>query len=199
MSRVAIIRGENPQEMTVRALKMGDAHKVLTDKKQVLIKPNYITAQHPSTGITTDSRVVEGVILFLKENGIKDIVIGEGSGHSDTFEAFRKSGVDDLARRLSVKLVDLNRDEFAEIRPQDPLALKKVKIARTALESMIISVPKLKLHRITGVTLSMKNLMGCMTPKGSMHVNLSKNIADLASIITPRISVIDGINSRRRA
>ena len=193
MSRVAIIKGMNPQEMTVRALEMADAQSALAEEKPVLIKPNYINARHPSTGITTDSRVIEGIIVFLKRRGIEDVVIGEGSGHSDTFEAFRNAGVDVLARRLGVKLSDLNRDEFVEVRLRDPLAMKKVKVAKTALESIIISVPKLKLHRITGVTLSLKNLMGAMTPKGSMHMGLSRNIADLASVIKPRVSVIDGI------
>ena len=71
--------------------------------------------------------------------------------------------------------------------------MKKVKIARTALESTIISVPKLKPHRWAGATLSLKNMMGAMTPKGSMHGHLSQNIVDLASVIKPSIAVIDGI------
>jgi len=73
------------------------------------------------------------------------------------------------------------------------LALKTVKVARTALESTIISVPKLKLHASAGVTLSIKNMMGAMKPKGSMHTNLSRNIADLASILRPSVAVVDGI------
>jgi len=90
-------------------------------------------------------------------------------------------------------LIDLNKDEVVEVSPPNPLALKRVKIAKTALESTLISVPKLKLHRITGVTLSLKNMMGTISRKGSMHSHLSKNIADLASIVKPSIAVIDGI------
>ena len=193
MATVAIIKGTDPQKMTVEALEKVEAQKALSEEKPVLIKPNYINARHPSTGITTDSRVIEGVVKFLRRHGVKEIIVGEGSGHSDTFKAFRVAGVDTLAENWGVKLVDLNKDEFLEVIPPDPLALKRVKIAKTALESTIISVPKLKLHRITGVTLSIKNMMGAMTPKGSMHTNLSKNIADLASIIKPSIAVIDGI------
>jgi uncharacterized protein (DUF362 family) len=37
-------------------------------------------------------------------------------------------------------------------------------------------------------------MMGAITPKGSMHTgHLSKNIADLASIVRPSVTVIDGI------
>lgn len=193
MSRVAIVRGADPPEMTVKALEMVDASAAVPREKPVLIKPNYINAEHPSTGITTDSRVIEGVVRFLRQHDVKEIIIGEGTGHGDTPQAFRVAGVDAVAERWKVRLADLNKDEFIEVHPPNPLALKRVKVAKTALECTIVSVPKLKPHRLAGVTLSLKNMMGAMTPKGSMHTNLSKNIADLASVIKPNLAVIDGI------
>jgi uncharacterized protein (DUF362 family) len=200
MPNVAIVKGENPVETTVNALKLieSDVAHALTEsgKKQILIKPNYINSKHPSTGITTDSRVIEGVVKFLKAGKTaSDVVIGEGSGFADTFQAFQIAGVDAVADRWGVKLVDLNKDEFAEAQVPNPLSLKRVRVAKTALESTIISVPKLKPHRIATVTLSLKNMMGALASKGSMHrgTSLSENIADLASVLTPSLAVIDGI------
>lgn len=196
MSRVAIVRGRRPVETTVEALEMigSDVDGVLSGKKPILIKPNYINSEHPSTGITTDGGVVEGVVKFLRERKIEEIIIGEGSGWADTFQAFKVAGVDEVAERWGVELVDLNKDEFVEVKPPDPLALEKVRVAKTALESTIISVPKLKLHRMATVTLSLKNMMGALASKGSMHRgNLSKNIADLASVLRPSVAVVDGI------
>jgi uncharacterized protein (DUF362 family) len=196
MSRVAIVKGTHPVETTAKALEKikSDVEGVLSKKKPILVKPNYINARHPSSGITTDSRVVEGIVKFLREHRIEEIIIGEGSGWADTFHAFKVAGVDVVAERWGVRLVDLNKDEFVEVEPPDPLSLKKVRVAKTALESTIISVPKLKPHRIATVTLSLKNMMGALASKGSMHHgNLSKNIADLASILTPSLSVVDGI------
>jgi uncharacterized protein (DUF362 family) len=193
MSKVAIVKGEDPVEMTGEALKMVKADEVLSRDRSILIKPNYINTKHPSTGITTDSRVIEGVVVFLRRNGFKEIAIGEGTGWGDTLEAFRVAGVNSVAEKWKVQLIDLNKDEFVEVRHSNPLALKKVKIAKTALERTIISVPKLKPHRLAGVTLSLKNMMGAMTPKGSMHGHLSQKIVDLASLIKPSVAVIDGI------
>jgi len=193
MTKVAIVRGTTPPDMAVKALEMVNADKVLSKEKPILIKPNYINASHPSTGITTDSRVIEGVVKFLRQHDAKEVIIGEGSGFADTFEAFRVAGVDAVAKKWNVKLVDLNKDEFVEVRPTNPLALKRVKIARTALESSIISVPKLKPHRLARVTLSLKNMMGAVTPQGSIHNPLSEKIVDLASVIKPSVAVIDGI------
>ncbi len=144
--------------------------------------------------MTTDSRVIEGVIKYLKKNTDCNIIIGEGSGHSDTFESYQVSGVDLLAKKYDVEIIDLNKDSQMKININNSLSLKKVKIAKTALESVIVSVPKLKIHSLTDVTLSLKNMLGVMVPKGSMHKgDLSKNIADLCSIVRPRIAVIDGI------
>ena len=200
MPYVAIVKGENAVETTVSALKLikTDVEQALAEsgKKQILIKPNYINSKHPSTGITTDSRVIEGVVKFLKTGNLTcNVVIGEGSGFADTFQAFKIAGVDAVADRWGVKLVDLNNDEFVEAQVPNPLSLKKIRVAKTALESTIISVPKLKPHRIATVTLSLKNMMGALASKGSMHrgTSLSENIADLASALTPSLAVIDGI------
>ncbi len=196
MSKVVIMKGTNPVEITVKALEMigPDVDRSLPQGKPILIKPNYLNSKHPSTGITTDCRVVEGIVKFLKEHRTEEIIIGEESGFADTFEAFKVAGTDAVAERWGLKLVDLNKDEFVEVHPPCPLSLKKVKIAKTALESAIISVPKLKPHRIATVTLSLKNMMGALASKGSMHKGkLSENIADLASILKPSVSVVDGI------
>jgi len=193
LSRVAIVRGEKPPDMAVAALEMVGSAETLPVGRPILVEPNYINTEHPFTRITTDGRVVEGAVKYLRKHAVEEIVIGEGTGEGDTMEAFRVAGVDKVAERWRCKLVDLNRDEFVQVEPQSPLALRRVKIARTALESAVVRVPKLKPHRLAGVTLSLKNMMGTMTPKGSMYDHLSENIVDLASIIKPRIAVIDGI------
>ena len=193
MSVVSIVKGQNPVEITVKALEMVGGEVACSRNDQILVKPNYINADHPSTGVTTDGRVIEGVLRFFSEHGFKSLVVGEGSGFADTFHAFRVAGVDKVAERWNARLVDLNRDEFVTVKPSNPYALQTVRVAKTVLESCIVSVPKLKLHKLAGVTLSLKNMMGAVTPKGSIHGPLSEKIVDLASIITPRVAVIDGI------
>jgi uncharacterized protein (DUF362 family) len=198
MGLVAIAKGADPVETTVNALEMirPDVENTVCTRNPVLIKPNYINSRHPSTGITTDSRVLDGVVKFLKDLKVDEVIIGEGSGFGSTFQAFKVAGVDIVAERWGLRLVDLNHDEFVEVSPPNWLSLKRVKVAKTCLESTIVSVPKLKPHRAAGVTLSLKNMMGALASKGVMHDgHLSENIADLASVLTPRLSVIDGITA----
>ncbi|MBC7131135.1 DUF362 domain-containing protein [Candidatus Bathyarchaeota archaeon] len=196
MPTVAIVKNPEPITATTQALELikKDLTPILTTSKPILIKPNYINDKHPSTGITTDSRVLEGIVKFLKENGANNITIGEGAGFTDTHHAFKTAGVDKIAQKWNIKLIDLNKDENVEIYPPNPLALKKVKVAKTATESTIVSVPKLKLHRLATVTLGLKNMMGALAHKGRMHNgHLHENIADLASALKPSLTVIDGI------
>lgn len=109
-------------------------------------------------------------------------------------KASKVAGIDKIAEKWNIRLIDLNRDCFVEVYPPNPLALKKVKVAKTALESLIVSIPKLKLHRLFTVTLGLKNMMGALASKGVTHNgHLSENIADLASVLKPSLTVIDGI------
>jgi uncharacterized protein (DUF362 family) len=100
----------------------------------------------------------------MKQSRLNDIIIGEGCGFSDTFRAYKVAGVDEVAKRWGVDLIDLNKDQLVMVTPTNPLSLNKVKISKTALNSTIVSVPKLKLHGSAGVTLSIKNMMGVMSP-----------------------------------
>jgi uncharacterized protein (DUF362 family) len=71
VTKVAVVKGTQPVDVTVKALRMIDVDKVLSKEKPILVKPHYIDASHPSTGITTDSRVIEDVIKLLKNRGVK--------------------------------------------------------------------------------------------------------------------------------
>jgi uncharacterized protein (DUF362 family) len=135
ITEVAVVKGTKPVDVTVKAPRMIDTDKALFEEKPILVKPNYIDASHPSTGITTDSRVIEGVIKFLKSPCAKKIVIGKGSEYADTFNAFEVASVDEAAKRWNVELVDLNKDEFVKVNPPRSLVLKRVKIAKTARAS----------------------------------------------------------------
>jgi uncharacterized protein (DUF362 family) len=55
-----------------------------------------------------------------------------------------------------------------------------------------INVPVLKHHRLTELTLSIKNLMGvCSGTRGLMHIGLANKLVDLADFISPDLTVID--------
>ena len=198
MTSVAIVKGKQPSKMIKRALELIEAKELIKPRDNVLIKPNYVRAKHPSTGITTDSRIIESLIEFVKNIGVKDIVVGEG-GTGNTDSAFDIVGIRNVTARQKVRLINLNRDSRVNVRVQEPLALKEVGIAETALESTcIINVPTLKVHHLALVTLCMKNLMGLIIPKPAgpiMHSRINEKLVDLTSLFKDKvkINVIDGL------
>ncbi len=192
---VAIVKGEKPSEIVGKALKLIEYERLIKLEDKVLIKPNYVTAKPPGTGITTDSEIVENIIKLVKEFGIKEIVVGEG-GAGDTEKAFDVVGIREVAARQKVNLVNLNKDERINVKIPNGKFLKEVGIAKTALNATcIINVPKLKVHHMALVTLSMKNLMGFILPKSIMHENINEKIVELASLFVDKVKInlVDGL------
>lgn len=178
-SSVAIVKGKQPSKMVEEAFRLIKAEKLIKPEDNVLIKPNYVSAKHSSTGITMDSRIVESLIEFVKNSRVKDVIVGEG-GSGDTERAFDVVGIRSAIKRQGFRLVDLNQDSRVQvIIPQASHC--EVGIAETALKSTcIINAPKLKVHHMALATICMKNLVGLILPKSIMHSQINERIVDLA-------------------
>ena len=199
-SKVALakrLEHETDQQLVWRALDLIDAAAYLSPFASFLLKPNYVVDKPPISGLTTRPESLDGIITYLFQKVGKtpaQVLIGEGGDPSSTESAFTTCGARDLARKHGVRLVNLNEDEKEKVTLTDALSLKEVNVARTARSvECLISVPSLKTHSMAVTTLAMKNCMGCILPKGIMHSSLHKKVADLAGLINPRLSVIDGI------
>jgi uncharacterized protein (DUF362 family) len=112
-------------------------------------------------------------------------------------DAFTRSGTSDVADRLGIDYIDLNRDDAVDVAIPGCYVMDRVKIAKTVVESdVIISVPVLKTHRRTIVTLSLKNMKGVMPSreKRKTHqLGLERAIVDLNTVVKPDFTVVDGL------
>jgi len=173
------------------------ATDILDRYQRILIKPNYVNSSDSTTGVTTDPRVIRGIVEYLLEHGwsSNEFAVGEGGMASiNTIETFRKVGLTDELKGYGVKLIDLNEEPHVEVKIEGGRSLKSVKVARSFVEyDCILSVPKLKIHCWSLSTLSMKNMMGGILPKGIMHDDLAQKIVDLNRAFGPELTVIDGI------
>lgn len=193
---VAIVKGKCTSRLLNTVLDMVGTKKLISPRDKVLIKPNCVVAKHSSTGLTTDSRVIENIIEYVKRLGIEELIVAEGGAGQSTERAFEIIGIREVARRQKIDLVDLNQEARIQVRIEQPLELHQVEIAESVYNSTcIINVPSLKVHHLTLITLSMKNLMGTILPKNIMHENIDEKIVDLASIFKDKVklNVIDGL------
>jgi len=186
--------GKDYVKTTYDTLTVSDIKLYLKKDYSVSIKPNLVVERPASGGATTHPEVIEGIVLFLKDNKIKNIKIIENSacGH-DTKKAYRACGYETLNKKYGVMLVDLKDDVFISLEYENI----NYQISKTALNSdFLINVPVLKAHCQTKMTCCMKNLKGCM-PQSEMrrfHVlGLNKPIAGLNFLLKTHYCVVDGI------
>ena len=130
---VAIVPYEKPRESVGRAVAFCNGLEALPRNARVFIKPNIVfwttATDFPKWGVITTSRVVEDVVVLLKDHGIQDITIGEGmvSAHGDRkipAHAYEHLGYATLGRRYGVKTVDIMARPFEKVDLGDGVALK---------------------------------------------------------------------------
>ena len=193
-TRVYISRRESHEttlDIVLRALKIIPLKKFITNsEKKILINPNWVTSDHYRTGNITSTGILEGIIIYLLQEAKinpEKIIVADGGSFGISNKFFKLNEIFRL-EEYGIKILNLNEDEIInEIEIPNPLALKTVNIAKTAMDaSCIISVPSLKTHNMAYTTLSMKNMMGVISPKSIMHSKLHKKIADLVSVLRSR-------------
>jgi uncharacterized protein (DUF362 family) len=170
--------------------------------KRVVIKPN-IADFSPARPIPADPRLVEALVLHLQAQGAREIVLAEGPAHNrDTELLFRQAGYESLARRYALPLVDLNEDDARPVKNANPRArLREFHVPETILSAeVLVSVAKMKTHRLAGVTLSLKNMFGILPgmiygwPKNVLHWNgIPQSICDINGTVRSHFSIIDGV------
>ena len=113
---IILIHGTNYKQMAKKVMEAANVAEDIGDKKKkIALKPNLVTAKAPSSGATTHSELLAGVIEYLQEHGFENITIMEGSWVGDrTGEAFRAAGYDMVCDRYHVPFVDLQRDTWKE-------------------------------------------------------------------------------------
>ena len=204
-TRVYIIKRkaeESNIEVVLRTLKEIPLNNYINNSESsILINPNWVCSDHSDTGNVTSTETLEGIIIYLINEAMinpeKIIVADGGELPSSSYEVVLKNNNISKLEDYGIEVRDLNSDTMIEnVKVSGPLALKTVNIAKTAMDaSCIISVPSLKTHSMAETTLSMKNMMGTILPKGIMHSSLHKKIADLTSVLREKMKfqIIDGI------
>ena len=198
MGDVTVIYGRKVLEMVRRLFNETAALNHLKPDDRVMIKPNLVVSRKNWSGLDTDPRVVEAIVIMLKEAGIRRIIVGDGSGMGyRASKAFEYCGYNNMADHYGLKLVDLERDKFIKKPVSIDGPFKYLEIARTVIEcDFFINVPIMKAHGQTLMTCSLKNLKGTMprTMKTAFHgVNLDLAIAQLNSVLIPDLIVVDGL------
>lgn len=201
--QVFITKGNGPYKNTREALRNIDLSPA--KGKRILLKPNVGRIAAPGSAVVTHPEVVAAAIDAFREAGAGLVAIGESPITGiKTMEAFESSGIAEIARQRNCPLIDMDERDFVEVKIPDGKALDSLKVCPEVLEyDMIVSIPVMKTHMHTGVTLAVKNMKGClwrrskvvlhMLPpvKDSSEKPINHAIADMAGVLLPQLSIID--------
>jgi uncharacterized protein (DUF362 family) len=210
---VSIARYEKPSLSVIKAVDLCGGLDHLPSKAKVLIKPNLVLwtryAVFPKWGTLTTSRVVEDIVILLKERGIDDITIAEGmvlSHPEDTItpkHAFEALGYNVLKQRYGVESINVHTRPFEEVDLGSSVLLN---FNIDYLQSdFVVNIPVLKTHHQSVVSLGIKNLMGVVDIESRKIIHnrdpgkdLDYMIAKLANKLRPSFTLLDGIYTNER-
>lgn len=187
MARVLVEKVESYSEVGRFIEKVFDIFPVESCR---FLKPNFLKFDKPENGCITHPEVVKSILKVAKKHGMGFTVIEGGFFKKSANECFKAFELEKIAN-----CVNLNEDEFLEVEINGK-ALKSVKMAKTAIlaRNEFISVPKMKVHHLTKVTLGIKNNMGFLKkPAVYMHTSIDQKLVDLLRFTRPRLTIIDGI------
>ncbi|CAD7845171.1 MAG: Iron-sulfur cluster-binding protein [Olavius algarvensis Delta 4 endosymbiont] len=211
--KVSIVRYERPFESVKRAVELADGLANLPATAKVFIKPNIVfwtkTVPFPKWGVITTTRVIEDMVVLLKEYGIDDITIGEGTVTMQPKDvetpahAFQTLGYHDLQNKYGVKYLNVFERPFQKV---DLGGGVELNFNQDILESdLVVDLPVMKAHNQTMVSLGIKNLKGvidinsrkkCHSP--DPEKDLHYMVARLADKMPPMLTLLDGIYTNER-
>jgi uncharacterized protein (DUF362 family) len=212
-SIVAIVKYEKPLESVQKAVLLSEGLENLPSNARVFMKPNVVfwtkAVPFPKWGVITTSRIVEDMVVTLKEHGISDITIGEGmvtltpKDIETPAHAFETLGYNVLKKRYGVKPINIFERPFEKIDLGDGTTLK---FNKDILNSdFVVDLPVMKTHAQTVVSLGIKNLKGMIdiASRKKCHNadperDLNYMVARFPDKLPPIFTLIDGIYTCER-
>jgi uncharacterized protein (DUF362 family) len=218
-SKVALTNGDNRTDNIFRALKSLEKEIAQSiGNRRVVIKPNNVSPTNQLAATHADA--LTGILEFLKSIGkLDNAFIAESAAFADTMQGFDNFGYTKLADKYKIKLVDLDKEKFQTVMAFNqsdakPRPVRVSSILANQEDNFIISACMLKTHDQAVATMSIKNIVvgaplklpnpsagngrggRSVSDKPTIHGGgargININLAMLAPLLHPSLSVIDG-------
>lgn len=203
-SQVALVHGDDPQQMVDRAMELlGGVQAVIPPGRRIVLKPNAGHEGGPETAVNTSPAFLRAVIRMVKRSNPRSITVAEASAVGcKTMTCLEDSGLLAVAREEGV-------DEIIDIKSYKNLVRKDVeqptsKIERVDLpdflldeDTFFVNLPIFKSHTSMVFSCALKNLKGVVQDRHHvvMHTtNLAGALADLGAVIQPDLNLVDMID-----
>jgi uncharacterized protein (DUF362 family)/Pyruvate/2-oxoacid:ferredoxin oxidoreductase delta subunit len=168
----------------------------------VLLKPNILNAALPELAISTRGELLASFARLLKSKGASRVMAGESPGWQSHEAAARKSGIMAACEAEGVEWLDFSKG--ADFECPEGKRVKRFTLAAALREAdLLVSLPKLKTHRLMRYTGAIKNLFGLVPGlnKSAFHMRFPARedfglmLVDLALAAKPAYCLMDAVVS----
>jgi len=199
---VSVVQCQDPGEGARKALSLLESNGLLPRcDGTVFLKPNIVVPVpfEESPSEFTDPRLVASMVRYFYEHGAKKVIVGERSAwDASCQDAYRVSGIGKLVSDNGGVMCDLEKEPEVLVPVKDGHVFEAIRIPKAIAEAdLFVNLPKAKTHFLTGVTVGIKNLFGCIRyedrKKYHREIDLASVLADLTKAIAPGLTVVDAV------
>jgi uncharacterized protein (DUF362 family) len=196
-TKIAVRRGLLPSQITREAVEaLGGMKSFVKEGDKVLIKPNICGGNPKIEGSFTSFEVVEELVKMVREVKAEPFVVDADMIWTQFEPVAEEQGWIEWADRMNVPLVNLTKTESVYFQFGKESATGIVPVSKELVDAdVIISVPTMKTHLLTSITIGMKNMYGTFPQenKAKYHrFGIEEVICDVNRAFTPNLTVIDG-------
>lgn len=162
---------------------------------RVVVKPNIGWDRSPEQAANTHPQVVQAVVREALEAGAKKVLVFDRTCNEQR-RCYANSGIEQAIRELGdarASIEHIDQRKFVPVQIAKGQSLTQWEIYKDALDcDCYINLPVAKHHGLSRLTLGLKNSMGVIGGnRGSLHHDLGQSLADLATVIKPKLTIID--------
>lgn len=189
-----VVATGDPTSAVKKALSgLGGMARFVKPGQRVVIKPNMSFPHPPERATNTHPEVVRALVAACKDAGAADVQVLDHPLRS-TEQCIE--GVKNACAVFDEDLVHGLKDSrhFRATAIPEGNIFKTTDVLTGVLKTdVLIAAPVAKSHGSTGVSLSMKGMMGLIYDRGIMHYryDLDEAIVDLATLLRPHLIVVD--------
>lgn len=178
------------EEYLKESLSLLHDYEINPDDK-ILIKPSIIEPAYAYQAVATNPKVLDALLAYLKEKGVKDIIVAEQAAVGyGTLDAAEKSGILEVCKKHGINFVDLRKSEYVE-KHADGF---KFNVAKEFFERKIINLPVMKTNSQIVISGAMENMLRAAddnTQKDMFDADIEKTLPLLLKTLPEFLTIGD--------
>lgn len=196
-SEYAVARDPDPRRCVREAVAdLGGMERFVQAGDRVFIKINVCGGVPEVRGTFTSTVVVDEIVDLVRGAGGEPFIGDADMIWNKFWRVAADSGWIDWAKEKGVRLVNLSETEIVRFDFGEESVIGEDMVSKEVINAdVIISVPTMKTHLLTGVTLGMKNMYGTFpeVDKAKYHkMKIEEVIYEINRAFTPNLVIIDG-------